>query len=43
MYTDLNERFAENMGKANKGNNKNIERLGKQKKKFFQDTIKNSD
>lgn len=42
MYTDLNERFTENMGKANKGNNENIESLGKQKRKFFQDTIKNS-
>lgn len=42
MYTDLNERFTENMGKANKGDNKKNERLGKQKSKFFQDTIKNS-
>ena len=42
MYTDLNERFTENMGKSNKGDNKKIERLGKQKSKFFQDTIKNS-
>lgn len=42
MYTNLYERFTENIGKTNKAVNNNLKRVGKQKEKFSQDTIKNS-